>query len=495
MTEAEATGLYLSGLKPTVMVLLKQGDVLGRQQAQIKDLERHLALARNHPSTPSGMKAPYAKAAPKAPKRKKNRKFHRGGHRPPPDKIDPIVQDHTLERCPDCNNPLPDSSTTRERFTEELPVLKPQVVQHIIHRYWCCLCKKIVDAPVTDALPKSTIGLRTMVYSAWLHYILGVSFDKVIELLNVSAYFKISTGGLFGAWRNLAQILQPLYEQVGHNARWSAVLHADETGWRVNGRLHWLWCFTSKDLAYYVIDRCRGSPVVLKVLGKFFAGILVTDFFAAYNQIIALAKQKCLVHLLRELVRVDLFDFSPQWKYFRRQLKRFIIDAIRLGRKRTELKPTHFEARKKLLRQRLTQICFTSYPNENAERLRKRLQRHQDEILTFLDHPDMTADNNHAERQIRPAVVSRKISYGNRSQQGADVQAMLLSIFRTLELRGYSSVNTVIFLVKEHLRTGKRISLPPPLAAPRFTRGGCAQPATALVLTRSAERSENIHCR
>ena len=75
----------------------------------------------------------------------------------------------------------------------------------------------------------------------------------------------------------------------------------------------------------------------------------------------------------------------------------------------------------------------------------------------------MTADNNHAERQIRPAVVSRKTSYGNRSKQGADVQAMLMSIFRTLELRGYEPVNTLLFLVQEHLRTGKPMTLPPPL--------------------------------
>ena len=96
-------------------------------------------------------------------------------------------------------------------------------------------------------------------------------------------------------------------------------------------------------------------------------------------------------------------------------------------------------------------------------RLRKRLDRHSNEIFTFLDYPGVTADNNHAERRIRPAVVSRKTSYGNRSKQGADVQAMLMSIFRTLELRGYEPVNTLLFLVQEHLRTGKPMTLPPPL--------------------------------
>jgi len=475
MTEAEAYGLYLSGFKPTLRVLLHYDKLVHQQQAKICDLERHLALAKKHPSTPSAMQAAFTKANRSAKPKVKKRK-RRGVHRSPPHKIDE-TKEHALTCCPQCSNPLPPPSETRERFTEEMPVVEPRVIKHVIYRYWCRACKKIVEAPITDALPKSTIGLRIVVYSAWLHYLLGVSFDKLIEILNISAQFKISTGGLFGAWHNLARILRPLYDQIGRSAKWSAVLHADETGWRVNGRTHWLWCFTNKDLACYVIDRCRGSPVALKVLDKYFAGILVTDFLGAYNLIRALAKQKCLVHLLREIIRVNLFDFSPQWKTFRNQLKRLVLDGLRLGRQRADLEPACFERRKALLRQRLTELYARPYANENANRLGKRLERHRNEIFTFLDYPGVTADNNFAERQIRPAVVSRKTSYGNRSKSGADVQAMLMSIFRTLELRGYNPVNTVLFLVQEHLRTGKPITLPPALPA----TSGCAQNVVASV--------------
>lgn len=461
MTEAEATGLYLSGLKPTILVLLNFDQRTREQQARISDLERQLALASKHPSTPSGMRAAFTKAN-RASMPKKKRLKRRGVHRPPPAKVDQ-TKEHALTSCPACSNPLPPPSETRERFTEELPVVEPHVIKHLIHRYWCRACKKIVEAPVTDALPKSVIGLRTVVFSAWLHYILGVSFDKIIQLLNLSAHFKISTGGLFGSWHHLAKVLAPLYEQIGRGAQLSAVLHADETSWRVDGRTHWLWCFTNTDLAYYVIDRCRGSTVTFKVLGHYFAGVLVTDFLGAYGLIRALAKQKCLVHLLREIIRVNLFDDSSQWKAFRNQLKRLVLDGLRLGRQRADLEPACFERRKTLLRQRLTELYVRPYSNKNANRLRKRLDRHRNEIFTFLDYPGVTADNNHAERQIRPAVVSRKTSYGNRSKQGADVQAMLLSIFRTLELRGYDPVNTLLFLVQEHLRTGKPITLPPSL--------------------------------
>lgn len=463
MIEAEAYGLYLQGFRPTFRVLHTACKRIEELTAENSDLKRQLALAKKHPSTPSGMQAAFTKANRSSkPKDKEQNHKPRGGHRKPPAKIDQ-TKEHILACCPDCSNPLPPPSEIRERFTEEIPVVKPRVIKHLIHRYWCRACKKIVEAPVIDALPKSTIGLRTVAYSAWLHYILGVSFDKVIQLLNLSAHFQISTGGLFGAWHHLALVLTPLYEQIGRGAQASAVLHADETSWRVNGRTHWLWCFTSKDLAYFVIDRCRGSTVALKVLGKYFTGVLVTDFLAAYGLIRALAKQKCLVHLLREIIRVNLFDSSPEWKAFRNQLKRLVLDGLRLGRQRADLEPACFERRKALLQQRLIELYVRPYSNKNADRLRKRLERHRNEIFTFLNYPGVTADNNHAERQIRPAVVSRKTSYGNRSKEGADVQAMLLSIFRTLELRGYNPVNTLLFLVQENLRTGKPITLPPAL--------------------------------
>ena len=477
MTETEAWALYLSGFKPTFVVLRDYDQRFHDQQIRISDLERQLVLAKKHPSTPSAMQAAFTKAN-RAAKPKKKRSRGRGVHRPPPDKVDE-TKEHALTCCPDCSNPLPPLSETRERFTEELPVVEPRVIRHLIHRYWCRVCKKIVEATVVDALPKSTIGLRTVVYSAWLHYILGVSFDKIIQLLNLSAHFQVSTGGLFGAWHHLARVLAPLYEQIGRSVKSSAVLHADETGWRVNGRTHWLWCFTNNVLAYFLIDRCRGSPVALKVLGKYFAGVLVTDFLGAYGLICALAKQKCLVHLLREIIRVNLFDSSPEWKAFRNQLKRLVLDGLQLGRRRADFEPACFERRKALLKQRLVELYARPYSNKNADRLRKRLERHRNEIFTFLDYPSVTPDNNHAERQIRPAVVSRKTSYGNRSKEGADVQAMLLSIFRTLELRGYNPVNALLFLLQEHLRTGKPMTLPPalPLAfTPERTQSETASP-------------------
>ena len=104
----------------------------------------------------------------------------------------------------------------------------------------------------------------------------------------------------------------------------------------------------------------------------------------------------------------------------------------------------------------------TDWKDSQAARLVKRLRRHQNDLSTFLDQLGVPFDNNHAERSIRPAVIIRKNSCGNRSDLGADTQAVLMSIFRTLKQRGYDPIKTITEAIANHLQTGQLPPLPPP---------------------------------
>jgi len=270
------------------------------------------------PTTPSGMKAPYEKPPPKGRKKRPGRKKgHPGVSRPRPGEVDHF-KEHSMERCPACRGPVQRPIKTYKRYTEDIPpVEKPQVTEHTVHGYWCSTCKKVVFPTLTDALPNAVIGLRLVVFTAWLHYLVGVSVNNIVKILSVVCRFKISAGGLTQAWAKLAHLLEPAYDHIGEEISWSGVLCADETGWRLNGVTHWLWCFTTKTLCYYLITKSRGSPVVREVLGSLFKGILICDFWGAYNKISALAKQRCFYHLFTELAKVDKSNKSSSWKAFR----------------------------------------------------------------------------------------------------------------------------------------------------------------------------------
>jgi len=239
------------------------------------------------------------------------------------------------------------------------------------------------------------------------------------------------------------------------------VLFADETGWRVDGKTHWLWCFTTRDLTYYMIDRSRGSPALLKFFIEEFSGTLVTDFWGAYNAVECALRQTCLVHLLRDLEHVDKYKRPGEhWPAFAKKLRRLVGDAIRLWRQQDELTAQQYQSRRDRLHKRLAELIDAPWEDKQAKRLVKRLRRHRDDLFTFVDQPGVPFDNNHAERIIRPAVIIRKNSYGNRSQRGADCQAVLMSVFRTLKQRGHDPITTIYHALATYIKTGQLPPLP-----------------------------------
>jgi transposase len=414
---------------------------------------------RIDPATPSGQRPIYTK--PPTPKRKGKpgaKPGHAGSRRPEPQRIDQR-KEHRLECCPGCGGQLQRCHRKRTRAVEDiLEDLRTTVTEHTIHRDYCPACKKHVEPVVPDALPNAKIGNRAVALSAWLHYGVGVSISQVQELLGGQFQTDLSAGGLVAAWQRLAEVLEPWYVQLGLDAKGSAVLHADETGWRMNGKTWWLWCFANRITCYYMLDPSRGSPALEKFFAEAFDGVLVTDFWAAYDAF-SRERQCCLVHLLRELEKVDEHNSSSEWKAFAKMLRRLVRDGIRL-RKRPDFEPDRYRSRIRRIDQRLQTLADAHYADADAARLAKRLRKHTDELFTFLDYPEVTFDNNLAERMIRPAVILRKISQSNRSEKGAAVQAVLMSVYRTLKLRGHDALATITSALRTYLTTGQLPPLP-----------------------------------
>lgn len=438
----EARRIYKAGEDATIRKLMELDD-------RVADLESKLAGKEKPPdnpgalSTPSGMQPPYSK--PPASKRHKKpgrKKGHPGVSRAVPVHIDRCAE-HRLSECPYCKAHLGAPVSSRRQIVEDIPPVQPVVTENIIYSYDCSNCHHRVEAPMPDALPKAALGLRLTLLTAYLHYGLGMTTRNITAWLRTFCQFQVTPGGLALHWQRLAQLLTPVYEGLGKAARLSAVLNIDESGWRILGRTAWLWCFTSASIVYFVLTPSRASPVIRKVLGAHFRGILVADFFGAYNRIRALAKQRCVVHLLRELKAVSLRNQSVEWRLFARRVKRLIHEAMALAAARSTIDDHTYQNRVATLHIRLADIFGVPYKDPDCDRLAKRLAKYYDEILTFLRHLEVPADNNHAERQIRGAVIMRKNSYGNRSKNGAHAQAVLMSVFRTCNLQ---KINPVSFL-------------------------------------------------
>jgi transposase-like protein len=433
-------------------------------------LARHVAglqSASPSPSTPSGMVPPYQKPATTKRRKKPGAKNgHKGSRRKTPQKIDAHVE-HRLLVCPCCNGELQRCNRTRKRIIEDLPEqITPIVTEHTVHRDYCPNCRKHVEPVVPDAMPNATLGHNVIALSSWFHYGLGVTIGQVRDILASHLHTEISAGGMLDGWRRLAEALFPWYEQIGQEAKAGAVLHADETGWRVDGQTHWLWCFCNHTCCYYMIDPSRGTAALQKFFTQAFTGTLVTDFWAAYDSVCTADNQRCLPHLLRELLKVDEYNLGVEWTSFSKQLQRLVRDGIRL-RKRKDFTPQRYASRIKLIHRRLCKLADATYLDADASRLGNRISKYRDQLFTFLDTPGVPADNNHGERQIRPAVIIRKNSLCNRSDGGAHTQAVLMSVYRTLRLRGHDPTKTIADALRQMLQTGTL----PPLPAQAIANG------------------------
>lgn len=221
--------------------------------------------------------------------------------------------------------------------------------------------------------------------------------------------------------------------------RSSPVVYADETSWWVNGPKHWLWVFTTPQATLYRIEQRRGKEVVSDTLGMDFAGVLVSDCLASYDAINC-KKHKCYAHHLRAIAEAR--RRCPASAYLQ-QLHALLIAAMALGSLREEI--PGFAARRQTLEDsadRLLNPPARGDPTE--EHVANRLRKQRAHLFQFLYTPGVEATNNRAERQLRPAVIARKVSCGNKTERGKRTAEILMSLAATAHLQAKPFTQVVI---------------------------------------------------
>jgi transposase len=171
--------------------------------------------------------------------------------------------------------------------------------------------------------------------------------------------------------------------------------------------------------------------------------------------IVAMAKQRCFYHLAGDLEKTDKQNDSEQWCLFRKKLYRLMNDAIRLSQNGDTVEPDTYVRQTKRFHDRMDLLIVQPNQDKDVIRHQKRLSRHRDEMFSFQIY-NVSPYNNHAEQQIRRPVIMRKISQQNRSNSGAMVQAVLMSLFKSFDMQGLNPIETVLTIAKAAI-SGKSI--------------------------------------
>lgn len=430
MTEDEGRALIAEN------AMLKE--LVAELQEQIEILSRQIAELEKRSKIPSFVKANRPKQEGPAKARKKRATRHNQARR----REEPTrVERHAVEECTTCGYHLRGESEVYRRQVIEIPEPQPvEVIEHRIVKRWCPVCQTWQKPEVNwseQVIGQGRIGVRLGALIVYLRQSLRAPLRAIQDYLTTIHRVHLSVGELNGLLNRMADQVRPVVEGLKHVVRQQSVVHGDETGWREDGQNGYVWCLATEGEAairYYEYDRRRNREVVTRLLGSGFRGHLVSDFYGAYN-VYGGPHQRCWVHLLRDLHKLQE-EHSAEgeiaaWALAVRYQYRTAQEAAALE------DPVEREQVYDLLRRGtdLLGLQYALVKKHPCQALAKRLLRHQDELYQFVLHPEVPADNNLAERALRPVVVQRKISGGTRSRTGSETRLALASLVGTWQAR------------------------------------------------------------
>jgi len=435
------------------------------QEAQVKEKIKSVNKKSNQPSSKQAEWELKGVGNDGKNKRKgRGKKGRKGAGNKAKTKAITREEEPALENCSKCGRDLseePVLASTNERIIEDIIALpqKTEVIKVVLKKKYCSVCQTVSTAVSELALPKATWGLNTTVHLLYLWLSMCLPFTRIATYFTTIFGQVVSTAGLCAHVIRVAGIMQPVYEELITDIKKASILHADETGWRVQGKNWWLWVFGTQDTAVYTIDKSRGKDVVHRILGSFFIGVLVVDGWGAYVSLLC-EQQSCMAHLLRKIRK--LYAAFPKlrsvFKFYVR-FRRILKDGQRLQAKRDELGEVTFQRRLAKLHTRLNELLKWRNPNEILAKIIKKVKNQRPRILTFVEHPDVPCHNNFGEYLIRIGVLKRKVSFGSKSAEGAKAYATLLSIYTTCKLRKISFLDFTKQSLKHYIRTGKPMLL------------------------------------
>lgn len=405
---------------------------IGKLKEQIEALQR----AGKRQAVPFARRERVAK--PKKSGRKPGKGTFNCREKPKIEEVN-VTKTAGLSGCPNCGGELVDLKE-HEQFEIDIPEVKPIITRYVMRSGRCPKCGKRHWMYHPDQISHATgaagvvIGPRAKALAADLKHRFGASYGKVCEALTDAFNLKVTRSAWCQADQRLAAQAKPVYQDLIETLRLCAVVHSDETGWRIGTLAAWLWVFTNRQMTVYTIETSRGHEVVVDILGKEFKGVLVSDCFLAYNHhdLDAWLKQKCLSHLLKDLKELNETKSRGAVR-FAREVTALLQAALALKAQKQQLTPEQFTQQAEALETQLDALIDIKRQLSDPDNARfaKRLRKHRQHILRFLYVDDLDATNNLAERQLRPEVITRKTNGCNRTEGGADTHAILGSILAT----------------------------------------------------------------
>lgn len=439
-------------------VVISQAQLIEELRLEIEALKR----SGRRQATPFSTGA--AKTNPKKPGRKPrgsgsdNFTFRQA---PSPETItEPVVEVPVdMQACPSCGGALAETHEEMA-YTIDLPeVVQPRITAYRVWVCHCADCGKSVRgrhpevAEGQHGCSATRLGRRAMAAAHVLHFLIGVPVRKVPAVMLALCGIPLTQSAITqDALRQVHGRVGEAYQHLRDSLKEDDATHTDDTGWRVGGKNAYLMVFTNRNKTIYQIRSRHRNEEVREVIPSDYAGTLITDRGRSYDakELQGVKQQKCISHILRSLNEAlegkkenPPLDQQFDQRCFCETLKDLLKNAMVLWKDYHAGEAPDFEIRAGKIKEAVTHhLRDRVMEDADDQRLLNELGTHHDRgnLLRFLDELSIEPTNNPAERELRPAVIARKVSQCSKNDAGAHAHAAFMSVLRTLAKNTHGSI-------------------------------------------------------
>jgi transposase len=422
----------------------QQADQLQQQAARIQQLEGEVERLKQLLSGKAGSKTakePVFKEnyslGRNARRKRKRRVVASTGRRPKEQKRERVASEFDVYRA---DADLEQCVLRREQFAWRLIDGQAVYVGYRIH-----------DSPDSKQWPlppglrtsRSEYGIEIILILAFLHYWIGISLDHACEVMRFFTKLELSKSQADSLLKQLARDWDEQYDTIAELIALQLIVYIDETGWKVGTKSCYTWVFST---TMHVLFRCgvsRAKTEAVAVLGDSFAGIGVTDDYAAYTSLFT-QHQLCWAHLIRKAIKLALqHPDHLEYAAFLDELCEIYHRALR--HQRDGRLSVGRAAKAEQLLDRIRQLCTHHggriVPDETPPhladfiRLQNELMDNPECLFVFVEHPTVEATNNRSERNARREAEVRKGARTSKSADGAQRRGVILTVLASLATR------------------------------------------------------------
>lgn len=385
-----------------------------------------------------GSSTPSSKRPVKSNSLEENQK-KRGGAKPghvghgrksiDPDQADRVytIEAPVSDECPRCRGKNLIEVLTDRSVIESVPLRAERLHYHLKGKL-CRDCRMVFKAKAPSVMPKALYGNQLMTNVPVMHYGQGVPLGRLEEMLGVPY------SAMVQMLHRLARIFSGIPPRLIEQYRESPVMHADETGWRTDGGNGYAWLFATDRLSIFEFRNTRSQSVPVAILGtKRLTGTLVTDRYAGYNKA-PCAQQYCYAHLHRTLA--DLSKEFPD----QQEVRAFVdaaapLLAAAMGLRSLKISDDDYYLKARDIAKEIKKIMNADAQHLAIRNFQGIFRENKKKLYRWVTDRRIPPDNNLAERDLRPTVIARKVSFGSQSEEGAKTRGTIMTVINTLKKR------------------------------------------------------------